>query len=38
MCNNSCTVGQKKGRGNAPLNSNANNRREMKLVPIIMDY
>ena len=31
-----CTVGQKKQ--NTPINFNTNYRKEMKLVPIIMDY
>ena len=32
-----CTVSQKK-KQNIPINSNTNCRREMKLVPIYMDY
>ena len=32
-----CTVGQKK-KGTPPTNSNTNYRREMKLLPINMDY
>ena len=32
-----CTVGQKK-KWNPPINSNKNQRRELKLVPINMDY
>ena len=34
-----CTVGQKKKKKrNTPINFNTNYRREMKLVPINMDY
>ena len=33
-----CTVGEKKKKKNTPIDLNTIYRREMKLVPIIMDY